>query len=402
MNFLHDARTRLGFDGREIAAQLDISPADWRELERADYDDVSTDVLMRLRDLLGLDLDSLLDGRFPERHPVATLLKCSTNTLPVAARLAISAATAAGRDYTALRTTLDPERPGTAWEWLKTTRHDNDYSHPREGIPEKLAARARRKLGLSDDAAIPSMRDLLWSKDILLLEDDFSDELDACSMGTELVAPLILTNTSGTHMQTGTGRRVAWAHELLHLLYDRPMMLGVKRYCVIAPGPSRVRGDWACMERRARSFSVHFLAPRKSVQALWAGSSEPVEVRFRRVMETFGIGYEATRNHLYNLGLLPHKAAPSSISASMPQWDAPEQLPTPDAPGAPDLPALRHLHKLGTPAIRGGLFAQRVLETFLTHRNHITPGQVADLLRVPNGAFQRDYLGDMREYTPPG
>mgnify|MGYP006062872811 CR=1 FL=1 len=402
MNFLHDARTRLGFDVREIAAQLDISPAAWKELERSDYDNIDTELLMALRDLLGLDMDSLLDGRFPERHPVATLLKCSTNTLPVATRLAISAATSAGRDYTTLRTIIDPEQPGTAWTWLKTTRPDRDYSHPREGKPEKLAARARRKLGLSEDAPIPSMRDLLWSKGVLLLEDDFSDELDACSMGTALVAPLILTNTSGTHMQTGTGRRVAWAHELLHLLYDRPMMLGVKRYCVIAPGPGRVRGDWAFMERRARSFSVHFLAPRRSVQALWSSSSDPVKKRFRQVMETFGIGYEATRNHLYNLGLLPHKEAPSSISASMPQWDTPERLPTPDAPGASGLPALRHLHKLGTPAIRGGFFAQRVLETFLAHRRQITPGQVADLLRVPNGAFQRDYLADMREHTPTG
>lgn len=399
MNFLYDARTRLGFAEREMADKLDLSPQDYRALERMPYDDIDTSVLMDVRDLLGLDLDALLEERFPERYPVATLLKGATNTLPAATRFAIAAATSVGRDYTSLRERLDPEQPGTAWRWLQKTRADNDYGHPRDGHAEKLAQRARRRLGLNLEQPIRSMRDLLIDKGILLLEDRVPSGLDACSMGNGSVAPLILTNMQSVRMRAGSGRRVAWAHELVHLLYDRPMMLDVKRLCVVAPGPGYARGEWGSLERRARAFAVYFLAPRAPVQALWSSSKAPPHERVRAVMQKFGLGYEATRGHLDNLGLLSIKENIPRVDFAGPEWDEAEHLPAPDEPGASELPPLERLHRLGTPLIRGGLFARRVLETFLRHRDAITPGQVADLLRVPNGLFQQEYLGDMREHV---
>ncbi|MCB9759921.1 MAG: hypothetical protein H6739_08815 [Alphaproteobacteria bacterium] len=396
MGYLKDIRMRLGFSEDEVAGRLSLSRRAYRALEEQPHDDLEFDTLLELRDVLGLDINSLLEASFPERFPIAALLKSSAETLPLESRLALAAATSVGRDFKYLKVCLDPDQPGTAWEWLKTFEHDDDYSHPREGAPERLARLARERLGLSADEPIPSIFKLLRGRGILFLEDEHVPELDAFSMVAEGVAPLIMSNLYGGHMATAVERRVAWAHELCHLMFDRPMMLDAKRLCV-HEASSRLRGRslWDDVERRARAFAVYLLAPREGVTRIWRRGGEET-TRIRGVMEHFGIGYQATRGQLDNLGLLSMRRKVGYVDPMLPLWDSKEVTPQLGDAGAPGLPPMRVLRDLGVPDLRCGVFAQEVLSTWQRHRGEVTQGQIAGLLRVPNGLLQVHYLRDLR------
>ncbi len=385
---LREIRKSLGFSVDEVASRLGLGREPYRELERDSADgEVDAEVADQLSDLFGLDVAAALEEDFPGLTPVQALLKSNSAELPADTRFAIASAASVGRDYSHLRAHLDPSAPCSGWERVRAFRDDGDYRHPEEGAPERLAQRVRDELELGE-GPIESVYAVLRSLDILVIWEDLVRDLDAVSMASPEVGAVVLSNTRGDHMRAAPGRRITWAHELCHLLFDRSKMLEIRRFCAVSRPPKRRRceGDelWERVEQRARAFAVYFLAPRTSVLQQWERGGT-VEARVRRVMDLFGLGYEATRSHLDNLRLLKIRARIDFIPPELPGWE--EREPGPDAEPA--------LLALGVPAIRAGAFGQAVVKHFRASET-MTSGQAAGLLRVHPFLLQRDYLQDHR------
>ncbi len=330
MGILRDIRRSLGFSVDEVAAAAGWSRQRQRQLERSD--DPESFEADRLADLLGVDVEAALASGSPPDHPVAALLRAQASTLDAASRFRIAEAMSVARTIRHLQRELGD---APVWERIWEFRHSSDYSHPKHGAPEALADLVRRKLSLGE-GPLRSVRDeALRPLGVLVLWDELPGHIDAFSFATEDCGAVFVGNVAGPHMGTAFGRRVTWAHELCHVLFDRPQMRDMRRFCSVTrpKRKPRRRDEDICyaVERRARAFAAYFLAPRDDLVHAWAksaGSDRPRRVR--AMMDRYGLGYEAVRSHLDNLDLLPFRArvdrvpteAPPSLEEADP-WPAP-------------------------------------------------------------------------------
>lgn len=353
------ARSALGFTQDEVALAAGWSRQHQRQLEREDDPtDVEAD---RLEAILGVDIVAVLEGAAAPAagQPLGHLLKGQATALDAGSRLALGESVQVARALQGLQARLGgPTGLGRLLEFPD----NNDHRHPSSGNAEALALQVREVLGLGDGPISSVTRQLLEPLGVTVLWTRIRDDIDAVGMADEATGGVIVANLSGPHANSAYGRRVVWAHELCHLMFDRAEMPRFARFCQLErpegrPGMSRFER----IERRARAFAVWLLVPRQALLVHWRGTrGAATETRVRAIMEHFGLGYEAVRGHLANCALLPMekrlRAVPTGATRT---WE--EADPYPEL--VPDVPPLRgELVKLAERAHMEGLVSARWVE----------------------------------------
>jgi Zn-dependent peptidase ImmA (M78 family) len=209
--------------------------------------------------------------------------------------------------------------------------HPNtDYGHPSGGVPARLATALRVKLTLKADPIRCLQQDVLDPLGIVVLWTPLPATVDAVAMASEETGAVIIANPQGAHMRTAFQRRVTLAHEVCHILYDRPEMARFVRACRVEGEPTGTVRDWfERVERRARAFSVALLAPPDALRARWdATANRPNAERIGDVMSWFGLGYEATRSHLHNQKLFRlDERVDGAFAALSTPWEGEDPAP---------------------------------------------------------------------------
>lgn len=316
---LSNARNALGFSVDEVALEAGWTKHRLDELERTDDPDVSEALV--LTDLYGVDVDALLDDEGSSSIPVSALLRAQQSDISARARFAITGAASVARDARRLREALGHE---DSWAKLESFQHRPESGDP--GEAEGLAEHVRSRLALGDKV-IGSVSALAADLGVLVLWAELDRDVDAISMANEELGGLIVANRAGVHMQSGCHRRTTLAHELCHILFDRPRMASLDRFCVTG-GVDDNHEHRDNIERRARAFPAYFLAPRAAVDVVWRNGGAPAQ-KVADVMRTFGLGYEATRHHLHFLGFLGRDERVSSVTVDQSKWDEAEAIPDP-------------------------------------------------------------------------
>ncbi len=351
MGLVRELRESLGFSLDEVAAAAGWSRGRQRQIEASD--DPETHEADRLADLFGTDIEAVLENGVLPEHPVAALLRGGATRLDAASRFSIAEATSVARAVRELQRALG-EADG--WSEVSAFRANPDYSHPRGGTPGRLAGLVRERFGLGTGPIRSLTGDVLARLGVLVLWERLPSSIDAFSFANEECGAVFVGNLAGPHMGSAFGRRVTWAHELCHVLFDRPQSRQMRRFCEISRRRRRSRGPGGDVEyeieRRARAFAAYLLAPADELRAFWdEHAAAPKRDRVRAVMERFGIGYEAARSHLDSVGLLPMTARMHRVPTEVPE--AFERAdPWPESVDA--------LARLGVRPLRGGVVFETV------------------------------------------
>ncbi|MCK6504163.1 ImmA/IrrE family metallo-endopeptidase [Myxococcota bacterium] len=352
---LHTVWKRLGFTIEEVAQAASLPLARLRTIQK-DLDLIQDHEAHVLGALLGVNIDHLLDGADPAQ-PLASLLKGEAESLTAQARFLVAEAASVAQEVQQLRGWLGQV---TGLGVVGSFRTNNDYAHPREGVPVKLAKAVRRRLG-REVGPLRIYDDLLDPLGVTVLWAVLPGEIDAIAMAHEQVGAVIVANVAGRHMVTAFGRRMALAHEVCHILFDRPRMAKFARACVmdIQEDSARFAGlrgqdveEFEEVERRARAFAAALLAPPEEVRALWADHAAlSMTDRVKLVSERFGISVSATRAHLHNLDLLSMGEAVGRTAVLVTgDWETRE-------PGPPRPPS-------GVPLMRSGVLLALAQDAF--------------------------------------
>lgn len=267
-------RRNFGFREREVAMAGGWSPKAFSELERNDDPDFEDG--MKLAELYGVDLFSILeDGKIHRKDiPIAALLKGNATVLSAGTRFSITRAVSIARDIRDLEEII-----GIKPKIKVTDFPDNpDYRHPEKGGVDALVHNVREALGKR--GVISSMiRDVCDVFGILIFTVALEESsVDALSTYTPSSGPIIVVNENGENVKSVYGLRVAIAHELCHLLFDRSRMQEIASFCELERG-NKKNSKWAShdyeIERRARAFQVEFIAPKKHLLRTWKKLGRP-------------------------------------------------------------------------------------------------------------------------------
>lgn len=339
-------RESLGFQLAEVAAHCGWAPAYLRELEGAS--DVDDSVAMKLSDTYGIDVVRVLEGHEADLPPVGlrALLRAQAEVLDAESRFAIANAAAVASDASQLRKLLDEPLGWKAIsQWFK---HNPDYSHPRHGTPEVLAKQVRRGIKLADGPIRSVLLDVVAKLSIHVVTAELAPHIDAISFATSRTGGVIVLNRCGAHARNAFGRRVTLAHEVCHILFDRPKMRGFDDFCTVAKAGRTSLQDkrlstFAELERRARAFAVYLLAPRDALRDAWEQlEGTPAPRRVRLLMEHFGMGYEAVRAHLDSCKLLAIDEPMARVETDVPpSWEERDPLPIARGEGLEAVPLSR-------------------------------------------------------------
>lgn len=350
-------RQSLGFSIQEVAARGGWSAARQHQLETS-LDDVEFDEALALGELLGVGSDALMDDSTPT-HPLAALLKGDAAELSGEVRFALASAASVAREIQELR-----ERLGRPFGLVRVGefRSNGDYGHPERGLPQRLARAVRRKLNLEGVEAFSMQRDVLEPLGVVVLWLPLPERIDAVAMASEATGAVIVANPRGAHMRTAPQRRITLAHELCHLLFDRPEMYRFAKACVVESGAAQGQEqDWFYkVERRARAFAPALLAPEPALRAVW---EEPtltsLEARLEAVMSRFGLSLSAAYFHSYNMGLcdVPDFVSLGSVTECV-RWEELEPMPLPPGEGGSWLRS-GELRVLCEEALERGLVSRR-------------------------------------------
>lgn len=358
----------MGFSVDEVALEAGWSKQRLNELERDDDAD-ATETLV-LTDLYGIDIDELLDGDLdPSQMPASALLRARHEDVSAQTRFAITNAAAVARDARRLQRMRGED---TGWNEIERFRPRPEDDDP--GVAEDLARQVRDALGLNPGAPIGSVSRLIERMGILVIWAEMAPEIDAVSMATPELGGVIVANSAGTHMQTGCQRRVTLAHELCHILFDRPRMSSLDRFCVTG-GTDETAAHRDNIERRARAFPAYLLAPRTAVERIWRSTADE-EDKVAAVIDTFGLGYEATRHHLHFVSRLPRDRE-LEVNADPSKWDTADPVPTLDT-----------VQQVASDADIDPMRV-RVLVPMVTRRDQMTDALAREVLRADPAQWDR-------------
>ena len=181
----------------------------------------------------------------------------------------------------------------------KRFQPDDDYGYPTYERGYRLAAVARRILGLDPEAPIGSMRSLIADTlDIPLVQTSLGRGLAGATIASG-DARGIVVNIEGDNRSVWV-RRMTLAHELGHLLWDpapRLDRLMVDRYRDLAVNSTYRRDP---VEIRANAFAIAFLAPPAAVDRMVDQSGDVPSAVFA-VARRFGISVTAAAAHVGNV-----------------------------------------------------------------------------------------------------
>ena len=216
-----------------------------------------------------------------------------------------------------------------------------------------LAEATREKLRLGQDAPITSLRELVGSLGIVLIQSELPHLIAGATISVDAQRAIVV-NVNGANSNPWI-RRATVAHELGHLIWDPDQRLNhlkVDSYGDLqndyAHAPDRV-------EARANAFAIAFLAPPRSVIRVFGQHEDPT-AGLRGVMETFGLSMSAARHHVensHNNAGVPLRVDLRSVrcsSSATQDWVVSENM------------TLDWFPVQSTPQSRRGSFAARVVE----------------------------------------
>lgn len=158
----------------------------------------------------------------------------------------------------------------------------------------KLAQRTRQWLKL-DPGPVHSMRDFLrehfpWIT--VFYEDMGTNTLDGLSFHDADLAPTIIINLNGRN-ENPTARRISLAHELCHVLVDKPQAHPLAMI-------SRFDGRNHRVEQRAFAFAIRLLCPENELQQI-THRVDDQNITARNVMSQYGLSYQAVQTYFRNI-----------------------------------------------------------------------------------------------------
>lgn len=204
------------------------------------------------------------------------------------------------------------EREVRLQKWLNqhvpfTSDKNPDYGssdRPAFRVGYDLAKKTRELLGIPPGAPIPSMRDLCKRLAIPYIQTELSESVAGLTLASGNVRSIVV-NMCGRNKNPWL-RRVTVAHELGHLLWDPDRELNhlnldtyeeiEKSYSI----ESREKSRW--VEQRANAFAVEFLLPSDYIDERKA--NESVGSYIRKIMNTYGVSFTSTKQHLYHNHML--------------------------------------------------------------------------------------------------
>ncbi|MEZ4471122.1 MAG: ImmA/IrrE family metallo-endopeptidase [bacterium] len=224
--------------------------------------------------------------------PVAMMFRSASPDLSVEDRLRLRALVVASAPAPRARDILAAIRARLPRPDERLLDHDQGYAY---------AATVRRWLGRPDgylDVEAVLTGTLAVPVEAVELG---SDGLDGGCVEGEAAGPLVFVNTRARMARSSWGRRMTLAHELCHLLLDRPPQRALAHTSTVwaPPGP----------ERRANAFAAELLLPVAGIRRM-----RDEGAGYRELMEAFGVGQTTAMWHVRNrLGedlLAPIEPAP--------------------------------------------------------------------------------------------
>jgi Zn-dependent peptidase ImmA (M78 family) len=156
----------------------------------------------------------------------------------------------------------------------------------------ELAVRLRALLGNEDDCF--DIEATLQEWGIPVQEIELSDaELDGASVCDDVHGPVIFLNRRSLKASASWGRRMVLAHELCHLLFDRPQAVPL----------AIISGPWAPapIERRANAFAAELLLPLAGIKRrLGPQPSDVTDAQLEELKSAYEVGTTTCLWHLHN------------------------------------------------------------------------------------------------------
>ncbi len=151
----------------------------------------------------------------------------------------------------------------------------------------RLAQEVRASLG-NDDGRL-DVENVLDTLGVPVVDVELSDdELDGGCVCDKQHGPAAFVNVAALQAGTPHGRRMALAHELCHLLFDRSRAIPL----------AIISGPWAParLERRANAFAAELLLPRKGLRRVLGSrrASKVTPDEHKALMDEFGVGWEVS------------------------------------------------------------------------------------------------------------
>lgn len=370
--FLRSWRADAGFSVEKVALRASLSPLTVEGIEAGTHEPSFED-LDALAGVLGLRAEEIYDDQVAESAPregVRLLMKSAIAYRPSEeVRLRMLEAAAAARDLLDLQAELRPK--GGGFEKF-TSRPLTASSEPPFKLGDDLARETRQKLAIK--GPIPSMRDLAQETlGIPIVAAELSSSgPDAFSFYAPGRRAAIILNRQGKNTHPLV-RRFSIAHELGHVLFDRPGMGAFGVYCQVDPK----RG--LDIEARANAFAMRLLLPHAQITQLGVDILRPSN--FREVMETWGVHFSALQLYVEKVLNLSREEAQSRIPevdrSSPNRWSEAEEL----------VEERRGLERVPMP--RRGALARLVLAA--VRQNQISHARARELLGV-DGAVSIEEL----------
>lgn len=361
--FLRSWRADTGFSVEKVAQLAQLSPSIVERIESGTHDP-SFEELDALANVLGLRSDEIYGDQVSESAPregIRLLMKSAVAYRPSEnVRLRMLEAAAAARDLLELQSELRPRRGG----------FENFLSRPLASSAEapfklgdKLAQEARQKFAIQ--GPIASMRDLAQETlGIPIIAAELTvDGPDAFAVYAPGRRAAIILNLQGKNVHPLV-RRFSIAHEVGHILFDRPGMGALGMACQVSPE----RG--LDIESRANAFAMRFLLPYGPINKLGHSILQPAV--FREVMEKWGVHVSALQLYVEKVLKLSRDEVQSQLPdvdrSSPNRWSEAEEL-------AEERRGLKRV-----PMPRRGALAKLVLE--LVQKDKISRARARELLGI--------------------
>ncbi len=372
--FLRSWRADTGFSAEKVAQLAQLPPSTVERIESGTYEPTFEE-LDALAGVLGLRAEEIYGDQVSESAPregIRLLMKSAVAYQPsTIVRLRMLEAAAAARDLLDLQAEVHPR--GGGFEKFSSRPLVASAEAPFK-LGDDLAREVRQKLAIQ--GPIVSLRDLAQETlGIPIIAAELSSNgPDAFSVYAPGRRAAIILNLQGKNTH-GLVRRFSIAHEVGHVLFDRPGLGAFGVACRVDPG----RG--LDIESRANAFAMRLLLPSAQIKNLGTEILQPAI--FREVMEKWGVHFSALRLYVEKALSLSREEAQHAIpeiDRSCPtRWSEAEELPE-ERRGLKQVP----IH-------RRGALARLVLE--LVRKDQISHARARETPGHPRRALDRGTRG---------
>jgi transcriptional regulator with XRE-family HTH domain len=278
---------------------------------------------------------------------------------------------------------LDPFHHQSLLKKFKPSKRYGDKDKPAWMVGYELARSTRKKLGLSPEEPINSIRDLCNKiLGVPLLQTELPELVAGVTLRNGADRGIV-ANIKGANNQNVWVRRMTVAHELGHLLWDPDdymetvlcdAYMDIEELANPEYQNPDIEAKKLAVEKRANAFAIEFLAPKEQALKIFERSGD-----LRDVMVHFGIGYVASKYHIWNASKHKVEFDRLVIKDDQPndEWRAGEDF------------TLDYFKPESVPHLKRGLFAGVVVKAQL--HGLITEDSAAEFLSCSLEEYLRHY-----------